>query len=102
MALPVMTPEQRAAALEKATRVRTERAELKAKLNSGTLTLTDVLADDGDVAGGIKVLDLLASMPGTGKVRTAHLMEQAGIAGNRKVRGLGQNQRAALQAEFAA
>ena len=44
---------------------------------------------------------LLESMPGVGKVRAKQIMERLGIAENRRVRGLGTNQRAALEAEFA-
>jgi ribosomal protein S13 len=49
----------------------------------------------------MKVIDLLQSMPGVGKVRAQALMERIGIAGTRRVRGLGANQIAALEREFA-
>ena len=49
----------------------------------------------------MKVLDLLQSMPGVGKVRARQLMERIGIADTRRVRGLGTNQIAALEREFA-
>ena len=45
MALPPLTPEQRAAALEKAARARKERAEVKARLKKAELTLSQVLKD---------------------------------------------------------
>lgn len=100
MALPPMTPEQRAAALEAAARARTARSQLKARLKNGEVTLAAALADG--TAARMKVSELIAAMPGTGKVRTAAVMERAGIAGNRRVGGLGPRQRAALEAEFAA
>lgn len=102
--LPPVTPEQRAANLARASQVRTERARLKAGLKAGTITLPEVItrgADD-DVAGKIKVMSLLESMPGVGKVRAAQIMERLRIAEGRRVRGLGHNQRQALEAEFAA
>ena len=43
MALPTLTPEQRAQALEKAAEARKKRAELKQQLKSGKVTLADVL-----------------------------------------------------------
>ena len=54
-----------------------------------------------DVIGKMRVFDLLQSMPGLGKVRAKQLMEQLGIAESRRVRGLGANQVAALEREFA-
>lgn len=101
MALPTMTPEQRAAALAKAAQVRTERAQLKTSLKDGTLTLAEVLADTREVVTKLKVTALLESLPGMGKARAKQLMGQIGIAESRRVRGLGAGQRAALEAAFA-
>ena len=104
MTLPPRTPEQRAADLEKAAAVRTARAEVKASLKAGTVSLPGVLAAgaDDDLFGKIKVVSLLESMPGVGKVRAGQIMERLGIAEDRRVRGLGPNQRQALENEFAA
>ena len=103
MALPVRTPEQRKADLEKAARMRQARAELKERLKAGTMTLPYVLSRAGDdVVAGIKVAALVQSMPGVGKVRATQIMTRLGIAEDRRVRGLGPNQRAALEDEFAA
>lgn len=99
MALPVQTPEQRAEALARAATVRRERAELKGRLKRGEVTLAEALRED--TAARLKVSELLASLPGMGKVRTAQVMEQHGIAGNRRVGGLGAKQRQALAEEFA-
>ena len=103
MSLPPLTPEERAAALEKAARVRRERAEVKDRLKHGQATLPDVLEQSAtdDVIGKMKVSALLESMPGVGKVRARQLMERYGIAESRRIRGLGDNQRAGLEHEFA-
>jgi hypothetical protein len=103
MAPPVMTEQERAVALEKARRARTERAELKGRLKAGSVTLLDVLKKAGsdDVVGKTKVADLLASMPGVGKVGAQQIMGRLGIDAGRRARGLGAAQRAALEAEFA-
>ncbi|MEX1270860.1 MAG: integration host factor, actinobacterial type, partial [Acidimicrobiia bacterium] len=53
-----------------------------------------------DLIGGIKIAAVLSSMPGTGKVRAKRMMEELGIADNRRLRGLGDRQRAALLAAF--
>ena len=39
---------------------------------------------------------LLESLPGVGKVKAKKIMEEIGIADNRRVQGLGQQQKAAL------
>ena len=71
MALPTLTPEQRADALAKAAEARKKRAEVKAELKSGTRSLADVLKNaDGDATlGKMKVSTVLESLPGVGKVR---------------------------------
>ena len=102
MALPPLTPDQRAAALEKAAKARKERAEVKNRLKKGSTTLPQVLKEGqtDDVVGKMKVSALLESMPGVGKVRAKQIMEKLGIAESRRVRGLGANQRTALESEF--
>ncbi len=99
---PQLSDEQRAAALAKAAEARRVRAETKELLKTGTITFAELLdrADQDDLVSGIKVASLLASMPGTGKVKAKRLMEKYEIADNRRVRGLGDRQRAALLAEF--
>jgi transposase len=102
VALPSLTPEQRAAALAKAAEARRERAEVKNRLKHSGASLSEVLkeGETNDVVGKMKVSALLESLPGVGKVRAAQIMERIGIAENRRVRGLGANQIAALEREF--
>lgn len=102
MALPSLTPEQRQAALEKAAAARRERAEVKNRLKHSGASLAEVLQESkaNEVIGKMKVLDLLQSMPGLGKVRARQMMERIGISESRRVRGLGANQIASLEREF--
>lgn len=102
MALPSLTPEQRAAALEKAAAARKARAALKVRLKSSGASLDDVLADGerDEVIGKMKVVAVLESMPGVGKVRAQKIMERLEISPSRRVRGLGSKQREALVREF--
>jgi hypothetical protein len=95
---PRLTDEQRQAALEKAAKVRRERAELKEKLKMGTLTLQSLLerADKDDAVGKMKVVTVLESLPGLGKVKARRLMEEVGISASRRLQGLGAKQRQAL------
>ena len=95
---PVLTPEQRTAALKKAAEARTARAELKEKLKMGSVTLKEALtrADGDPVIGKLKVLNLLESLPGLGKVKARRIMEDIGIAETRRVQCLGAQQRQTL------
>jgi hypothetical protein len=99
---PQLSEEQRAAALARAAEARRVRAETKELLKTGTLTFAELLerAAEDELIGGIKVTALLSSMPGTGKVKAKRLMEKHEIADNRRLRGLGERQRAALLDEF--
>ena len=104
VAVPELTVEQRRAALEKAARIRRERAAVKNRLKNSGASLTETLqaASTNEAIGKMKVIDLLQAMPGLGKVRARQLMERLGIAESRRVRGLGTKQVAALQKEFGA
>lgn len=100
--LPEMTDEQRAAALERAALARRIRAEIKALLQTGSLTFTDVLdrAADDDLVAGTRVKAIIQSMPGMGKITTIRLMEEIGIAENRTLRGLTDRQTKELLDRF--
>ena len=103
---PPQTPEARAAALEKAAISRRVRAEAKEKLKIGSMNLEELFAasDVGDMSGDmlakLKVVSVLESLPGVGKVRARKLMEELDIKESRRVRGLGSNQRKALLTRF--
>jgi len=98
-----MTDEQRAAALERAGEARRVRAEVKQLLKTGSLSLSDVFdrAEDDDLVAGIKVSAVVVSMPHMGKVKAKRLLEDLGIADNRRLRGLGSRQKDALLNSFA-
>lgn len=98
MPAPTMTPEQRAAALEKARIVRAERSELTQKLSMGLLTPAEVLDQtENPVIGRMKVKAFVNALPGFGKVKTEKLMEELGIPAERRLQGLGSNQMQALK-----
>lgn len=93
---PSLSPEQRAAALEKAAQARAERAELKGRLKNGSITLAQVLDSSDPAAAKLKVVTLLESLPGVGKVKARKIMDEVGIAENRRVQGLGAQQKQAI------
>ena len=93
---PPLTPEQRTAALAKAAEARAARAEIKARLKVGSMTLSEALASDDTNVGKLKVVSLLESLPGVGKVKARKIMEDVEIADNRRVQGLGAQQKLKL------
>jgi hypothetical protein len=97
---PQLTPEQRAAALVKAAEARAARAEIKARLKMGSMSLSEALDSDDQNVGKLKVVSMLESLPGVGKVKARRLMEEIGIADNRRVQGLGAQQRKSLLEEL--
>src|SRR5437588_4763296 len=101
---PQLSPDQRQAALEKAAAARRQRAELKEKLKMGSTTLKELLdqAERDEIIGKMKVVAVLESLPGVGKVRARRLMDEIGISETRRIRGLGAQQRDALLKEFSA
>ena len=103
---PSLTAEQRQQALRKAAAARRVRAEVKEKLKIGSLTLAELFeqadrsGDPGEMLAKLKVVSVLESLPGVGKVRARRIMEEFEISESRRVRGLGSNQRRALLERF--
>ena len=102
MTIPPLSDEQRQQARNAATQARRRRAEIKQALRSGERSLAEVLAlaEQDDVVAHTKVIDVLKALPRVGAVRAAKVMERLDIAANRRLRGLGKHQTAALVAEF--
>jgi hypothetical protein len=99
---PSLTPEQRQAALEKAAVARRQRAEVKEKLKANSLSLRELFeqGDRDETLAKLKVVSVLESLPGVGKVRARRLMQELDISESRRLRGLGRNQREALLERF--
>ena len=99
---PQLSKEQRDAALAKAAAARRERAELREKLKMGSTSLRELFeqAEGNETIGKTKVLSVLESLPGLGKVKARRLMDEIGISEARRIQGLGRNQREALLTAF--
>lgn len=94
---PRLSDEARRAALQKAVEVRRLRSDVRLRLKDGSLTLDDLLDRvDDDMVGKMKALVVIESLPGVGKVKARRLMADIGIAESRRLRGLGDQQRAKL------
>src|SRR5439155_23942320 len=95
---PSLSPDQRQAALAKAAAARSQRAELKEKLKMGSTSLKELLeqAQRAEVVGKMKVLSVLESLPGLGKVKARRLMEDVGFSETSRIQGMGDKQRQEL------
>lgn len=102
MALPELSPQQRAEALEKATVARRRRAEIKTGLKKREYKVSEVIemGETDEAIAKMRVKVLLESLPRVGPQRAGQLMDELGIAETRRVRGLGPLQRKALIERF--
>lgn len=98
MALPTLTEEERKAALAKATAARSARADLKARVKRGEVTLDAVLASEDPIVLRMRVHELLTALPKIGPAKAKRLMARCHVSESRRVGGLGENQRKALVA----
>jgi ribosomal protein S13 len=97
MALPIMTPEQRADALAKATEARQARSVLLAQVKTGELTPGQVFErTDDEIVKKTRVLRVLRALPGYGPAKATALMAASGVDEKRRVGGLTGAQRAKL------
>ena len=60
------------------------------------MSLADALSSTDVNVGKLKVVSLLESLPGVGKVKARRIMDDIGIADNRRVQGLGAQQKSKL------
>ncbi len=99
---PILTPEQRAAALAKAAQSRKRRAEVKIKIKRGEFSIDTVLeiAANEEAVAKMRVRELLEALTGVGKVRASSLMERLKISPTRRIGGLGRHQIKELRNEF--
>ncbi|ASY15967.1 guanylate kinase [Candidatus Planktophila sulfonica] len=99
---PQLTPEERARALAKAKESRQIRAAVKARVKSGELSITDVvsMSKDDEAIAKMRVLELVESISGVGKIRGKSILERLGISLTRRIQGLGRHQLESLDNEF--
>lgn len=90
----------RVAASRAAVAARRARAAIKRAVTERARTAINVLesgwATPGGAEAGLRVRELLASVPGMGPIRSAKIMQQLGIAESKRVGGLGIRQRSVL------
>ena len=97
MAIPTLSPEERAKALQKAQQIRSQRMEARKQLKEGKLSLETVLSEmDNEIYAKMRVKYLLESLPQVGKITAMKIMEEIGIDEARRIQGLGSRQKAQL------
>lgn len=99
---PQLTPEERSRALAKAKESRQVRAAVKSRVKSGDISISDVitLAQSDEAVAKMRVLELVESMSGVGKIRAKTILERLDISLTRRIQGLGRHQLQALEKEF--
>jgi guanylate kinase len=101
---PKLTPEERTAALAKASTARKRRAEIKVQIKAGGIDIQGVyeLSQKDEAISKMRVAEMLESITGVGKIRALAMMERLNISPTRRVKGLGTNQLKNLLSEFSA
>ena len=99
---PILTPEERAAALAKASFARKRRAEIKMSIKAGVLDIQGVyqLSQSDEAISKMRVAEMLESITGVGKIRALAIMERLNISPTRRIKGLGSHQLKNLLSEF--
>ncbi len=85
---------------EKAVAARRERATIKALVASGELFFFDLFKDERKSIARMKLIDLLQSVPGIGKVRAELILDRTKISPSRRIGGVGHRQIELLREEF--
>jgi hypothetical protein len=98
---PVLSNEQREYARRVAADARRERADVRASLREGRVSVIQVLESTTEAHQRMRVRDVVRSLPGIGPVRCEEILESAGIASIKRVGGLTEHQRGRLLQQLA-
>jgi guanylate kinase len=97
---PRLSRRSRRKAGESAVKARQERARVKESITSGELFFFDLFEDERKSIKRMKLMDLLQSVPGIGKIRAEIIMDRAEISPSRRIGGVGKRQLEILRQEF--
>ena len=95
MALNNLSDKDRRKGLEKARQIRKKRAQIKESLKKGKLDIKSLFKDKklyADVSN-MKVINLVSALPGNGRVNALKILKDLKISPNKKIGGLGRNQK---------
>ena len=102
MALPPTTPELLARANAARAEAQATRKDIQDRLNSGALKVEYVLdrVDTNKAIGRWHLKVMLESLPGIGHAKAAQIMHDIGADPDKRLKGLGSNQKQALREMF--
>jgi hypothetical protein len=92
-AAPERSLTQRLDALERANKVRIQRAELKRDLKGGRISIHTLLLDPPEYIATAKVFDMLLAVPKYGRVKVNKVLTQCRISPSKTIGGLSERQR---------
>jgi len=87
---------QRLDALQRANKVRTQRAQLKKDLRAGRTSIHALLLDPPDYVETAKVVDMLLAVPKYGRVKAGKVLQTCRISPSKTIGGLSERQRTEL------
>ena len=91
-----LSDEARKKGLEKARLVRKKRSEIKEQLKKGKTNINKLFKDQKlfeNYIAGMKVLNIISSLPGNGRIHASKVLEELKISSHKKIGGLGKNQK---------
>ena len=96
MVKPNLSEESRRKGLERGRIVRKKRSEIKSSLKEGKTKLKTLFSDKKlfeNYISGMKVMNIISSLPGNGRVHAVEILKELKISPNKKMGGLGKNQK---------
>ncbi|NDD78924.1 MAG: guanylate kinase [Actinobacteria bacterium] len=97
---PKLSNRFRRKAGQKAVAARQERAKTKELIATGQIFFFDLFGDERKSISRMRLIDLLQSVPGVGKIRAEQILERTKISPSRRIGGVGPRQIELLREEF--
>lgn len=89
---PILSIDERRAALAKAAESRKIRAAFKTEIKSGKRHWLDAFNSSDEAIKKMRIKELLQSLPGFGEIRAITILDRAGISHARRIQGIGKSQ----------
>jgi hypothetical protein len=89
---PILSTDERRAALAKAAESRKIRAAFKTEIKSGQRHWLDAFKSNDEAIRKMRIKELLQSLPGFGEIRAITILDRAGISHARRIQGIGKTQ----------
>jgi len=103
MPLPILTKESRKKGLERALLARKKRANIKNLLKKGEIDIATLFKDKNlfnECISKMKVMDIVGSQPGKGRVSAEKMLRELKISSSKRIGGLGKNQKKSFYKYF--